>query len=115
MMPSGASSHLTWADLLAAATTPGQVIRIVRDFMATWTPQELAALPQDCQPPERFGLPEDIVLYTFMLVDHETKVLERDAGVARMSAFFSEATRRVTQLMGGLGQRPAANASRVSD
>ena len=115
MMTRGISSHLTWADLLAAATTPGQVIAVVRDFMATWTPQELAALPADCQPPNKFGLPEDIVLYTLMLVDHEMKERERDAGVLRMSAFFSEATRRVTQLMGALPQRSAANASRVSD
>jgi hypothetical protein len=115
MMTRGVSTYLTWADLLAGATTPGEVISVVRDFMATWTPQELASLPADCQPPSKFGLPEDIVLYTFMLVDHEMKERERDAGVLRMSAFFSEATRRITQLMSGLPQRPAANASRVSD
>ena len=115
MMTRGVFSHLTWADLLAAAATPGEVIGVVRDFMATWTPQELNALPADCQPPARFSLPEDIVLYAFMLVDHEMKESERDAGVLRMSAFFSEATRRVTHLMGALPQRSAANASRVAD
>ena len=115
VMTRGVSSHLTWADLLASAATPGEVIAVVRDFMATWTPQELNSLPLDCHPPKRFGLPEDIVLYAFMLVDHEMKERERDTGVLRMSAFFSEATRRVTLLMGGLPQRSPANASRVAD
>ena len=113
MMTRGASSHVTWADLLAEATTPGQVIGVVRDFMATWTPPELSALPPSCQPP-KFGTAEDVVLYTFALVEHEMRQGQPDPGVFRMSSFFSQATRRVTQLMGEL-QQQSANASRVED
>ena len=107
MMTRGVSSHLTWADLLAAATTPGEVIRVVRDFMATWTPQELAALPADCQPPNKFGLPEDIVLYTFMLVDHEMKESERWG-----SAPISWVTRRVASEKNADMRKTPASRSR---
>ena len=33
-----------WFDLLAAAVTPDDVVRVARDFVATWTPQEIAGL-----------------------------------------------------------------------
>ena len=105
---------LTWPDLLAAAATPGAVIGVVRDYVATWTPEELAALPATCFPP-KFYVPEDVVLYTFALVEYEMGTSSPDAGVFRMSGFFSEATRRITQLMGTVPEQVPANATKAAD
>ena len=98
----------TWPDVLAAATTPDELVGVVRDYLASWTPQEVNALPPSCRPPGKFASPEDIVLYTFALVDSQMHARIDDAGVYRMANFFSEATRRATQLM-GQGELHAAN------
>ena len=100
---------MTWTDLLAMATSVDEVSRIVRDFLATWTPQELNALPRDCTPPHRFADPEEIVLYTFTLVEHQCHTNEDEPGLYRMAAFFSEATRHVTRLMSETPAEQAAN------
>ena len=101
---------MTWTDLLAMAITVDEVIHVARDFLATWTPQEMNSLPRECAPPARFIDPEDIVLYTFTLIEHQCHTDEEDAGIYRMAAFFSEATRHVTRLMSEVPVGHAANA-----
>ena len=105
---------LTWPDLLALSSTPEELLGVVRDFIATWSPQEINALPASCKPPGKFSLPEDVVLYAFALVDQQVHARSDDPGVYRMANFFSEATRRVTQLMGHVKDE-AANASALKD
>jgi hypothetical protein len=109
MMSPVQTTSLTWPDLLALATTPEEVIGVARDFLATWSPQELNRLPASCKPPDKFADPEEIVLYAFALVDQQVHSGTDHPGVFRMASFFSEATRRVTQLMGHI-EEPAANA-----
>jgi len=100
MTRSPPSESFTWPDVLAAAVTPEELVGVVRDYLASWTPHEINALPADCRPPAKISFPEDIVLYTFALVDSQMHSRTDDAGVYRMANFFSEATRRVTHLMG---------------
>jgi len=109
MMSPVHTPSLTWPDLLALANTPEEVIGVARDFLASWTPQELARLPAGCKPPDKFAEPEEIVLYAFALVDQQVRAGVDHPGVFRMASFFSEATRRVTQLMGHVEEQ-AANA-----
>ena len=49
-----AQEPLTWADLLDEVTAPQDVLRVAKDFLATWDPYELAALPPECKPPAYF-------------------------------------------------------------
>ena len=100
---------MTWPDLLERASDPDEVLKVVRDFLATWDPYELAALPGPCKPPLRFEQAEDVVGYAFNLVQHQCGPGADDAGVARMAAFFAVAARRVAVLMGDVPQRPADN------
>jgi hypothetical protein len=37
--------------LLDRAATPTEVVSIVRDYFALWSPEEIAALPDTCRPP----------------------------------------------------------------
>ena len=105
------TNSLTWADLLALSNTTEELLGVVRDFLASWSPQEINALPPSCRPPGKFTLAEDVVLYTFALVDQQMHSRIDDPGVYRMVNFFSEATRRVTQLMGQVEEEAeAANA-----
>lgn len=101
------SESFTWPEVLAAAATPDELVGVVRDFLASWTPQEIDALPPSCRPPGKFSNPEDIVLYTFALVDSQMHSRIDDAGVNRMANFFSEATRRATHLLSQAEARAA--------
>ena len=107
------SQPLTWRDHLVLAATPERVLAVAQDFLATWSPEELASLPAACRPPARFAVPEDVVLYTFTLVDYRLKQDSEHPGVFRMANFFSEATARVTFLMGQVKLRQAANSAQL--
>jgi hypothetical protein len=36
---------------LDTAATPHEIVSIVRDYFAQWTPEEIALLPEACRPP----------------------------------------------------------------
>ena len=47
---SGRLRMVSWFALLDSAKSPGEVLGVARDFMATWTPEELGRLPESCRP-----------------------------------------------------------------
>jgi len=100
---------VTWAELLATALTPEEVLDITRDFIASWTPYELAALPSPCQPPEGFRAPEEIVLYAFTLVQYHCGPGASDEGVFRMATYFSHAAQQVAVVMSNTPRPVAGN------
>ena len=99
----------TWPELLKAARTPREVLVIVRDFVASWTPQEVDSLPHGCGLPLRFQEPEDVILYTFALSQARLAGKENDA-LSRMWGFFMEASQRAGALMDREKAREAANS-----
>jgi len=100
---------VAWFDLLAAAATPAEVVRVARDFLATWTPHEIAALPRPCRPPPQIKFPEEIVDYAFALVKAHCDTEVEDDGVVRMATFFSEASWRVAAAMSSAAPEQAEN------
>jgi hypothetical protein len=102
----------TWPELLKAARTAREVVDIARNFVASWTPQEVKALPQGCDLPLRFQEPEDVILYTFALSQARLAGKENDA-LSRMWSFFMEASQRAGALMDREKARVAANSVAV--
>ena len=100
---------VAWFDLLAAATTPAEVVRVARDYLATWTPDEIAALPRSCQPPGHLKFPEEIVDYAFGLVKTHCDGVDDHPGVMRMATFFAEASWRVAAAMSAVEAAEARN------
>ena len=100
---------VTWTELLATALTPEEVVDITRDFIASWTPYEIAALPAPCKPPEGFRAPEDIVLYAFTLVEYHLGAGASDEGVSRMARYFSHAAQQVALVMSSAPPPQAGN------
>jgi hypothetical protein len=96
---SAAPRSLTWSDLLALAEAPEGVVAIARDFLATWDPWEIEALPAECKPPRYFSAPEDIVGYAFTLARSDRAPGADDRGVQRMTHFFADAAQRIALLM----------------
>src|SRR5947207_490175 len=50
---------LSWFQQMDKARDAGEVVDIARDYLATWTPGELARLPRGCRP-GRMRAPSDI-------------------------------------------------------
>src|SRR5690349_3807175 len=94
-------THL-WFDLLAAAGTPEEVVRVARDFLATWTPEEIARLPADCRPPRTLRFAEEVVDYAFSLVKAHVDDASQNEVITRMANFFAEASWRVAAAMSAL-------------
>jgi hypothetical protein len=107
---SASRQTVTWAELLATALTPEEVLDITRDFIASWTPYEIAALPGPCKPPaDGFRAPEDIVLYAYTLVSYHCGAGATDEGVSRMAKYFSHAAQQVALVMSNAPQPQAGN------
>ena len=100
MAPHTVPRSSPWFDLLAAATTPEEVLNVARDYLATWTPEEIASLPRACRPPRRIKFPEEIVDYAFVLVKAHLEAGPDSGAVTRMATFFAEASWRVAAAMG---------------
>jgi hypothetical protein len=103
-----ASNRPGWFDQLAATSTPEDVARVARDFVATWTPQELAQLPRSCRPGS-LKFPEEVVDYAFTLVRTHVDGQSENAAISRMATFFAEASWRVAAAMSAREAEEAHN------
>lgn len=99
----------TWPELLQEARTPREVLAIVRDFVATWTPQEIDALPARARLPLRFTEPEDVVNYAFELSQARLAGAEQEP-LGRMWRFFMDASLAVGTALSRGKETDAANA-----
>jgi hypothetical protein len=103
-----------WKALLDDASTEMEVVRVTKDYLATWTPQEIYGLPEDCRPgPIKDGT--DVSYWAFELTrihcagasDPEIAEL-----VVKMMTFFSHASARLSQVLAApksgdaIGTRP---------
>jgi hypothetical protein len=100
----------TWPELLQAAATPEEILGLVRDFLATWTPEEFKALPPECRPLSRFAEPAQVVLFAFALAQARCLGTERTPELIRMDSFFAEAAKCIAMAMGRPAPIPIANA-----
>lgn len=51
---------LSWYQQLDKAVDAAEVVAIARDYLATWSPEEIGRLPQECRP-GRIRSPSDLV------------------------------------------------------
>jgi hypothetical protein len=95
----------TWFSQLERSKSIPEVISVVRDFMATFTPSELALIPEKCRPP-RLRDEEDVETLHSLLVE-EYRVsratgAELDA-LQRLTSFIVRTSIRLSEL----GPRPS--------
>lgn len=98
----------SWSDQLASTTTAEDVARVAQDFIATWTPEELATLPSALQPP-KMKFPEQVVDYAFTLVRAHVDGQSANDALTRMATFFAEASWRVAAAMSAREAEEAHN------
>jgi hypothetical protein len=96
-----------WRSRIGEACSEAEVMRVVRDYLATWHPLERARLPAACNPPPMFdadGL--NSYLVDLMRFDPASRPASADA-LRDLVAFFSAASQRLAVLMAVRGDAPA--------
>jgi hypothetical protein len=93
------SITFSWQDRLEEASSEAEVVAVARDFIATFTPAEMALLPPECRPGKFFEA-NDLTSYAFALLRHDCSD-EREVAelVHKLAHFFSNASTRLSQIM----------------
>ena len=89
----------SWQDSVRAAETEVDVLDIAKDFVAQFSPYEIAQLPFACRP-GKFLDAADVTEYAFDLARHRCE--EGGAGaetIHRLSAFFTDANQRLAEIL----------------
>lgn len=103
-------SILAWHSGLDEAHTIEAVVAVVRDYLAQWSPVDLARLPARCRP-GRIVDGADITEHAFTLVCEQCASQGRsDARLSQMAAFFASASRRVARLAAPRGHAGGATS-----
>lgn len=95
-----ARATVDWQGMLRTSETEEDIAGVTRDYLATWSPEEFAALPSECRP-GRFRDGEDVSQWAFTLATtHCAGTLEPQAEklLAKMVAFATAATTRLAEV-----------------
>ena len=103
-----------WKALLDDAETERDLVVLARDYLAMWTPQEIAELPVDCRPgPVRDG--EDITYWAFEFTRRQIAATEDDPALAarllKLRTFFSHAAERLSFVTAAAARATADRAT----
>ena len=84
---------------LRSAPSEEEVVRLVREFIAEWRPEDLARVPDACRPAKiRDG--EDIADCAFSLTRSRMDEAESNPLLAEMESFMAQACVRISELEG---------------
>src|SRR5688572_11513145 len=89
-----------WRNLMREALQEQEVVGLVRDHLARWTPEEIARLPEECRPP-RIRDAEDVSRWAFDLAStHCAQVSGTDVEplLEQMLEFVTQAAVRISEL-----------------
>ena len=89
---------LTWQERLDCATTEHEVLDVVRDYVATVSPEEFASLPPALRPGKIVDA-NDVTTYAFDLVREECHDEGMQHIVQRMGHILSRASIRLSEIM----------------
>jgi hypothetical protein len=96
---------VSWSDRLDAARNENELLEVARDFLATFSPYDLARLPESMRP-GRLVDANDVSELAFILLSrgaHDVKGSPR--GLHRLRRFFTHASVRVSELMAAPSRR----------
>ena len=95
---------VSWPQRLKGARTEAEVVAIARDFLATFSPYDLARLPEVLRP-GRIVDGNDVNEIAFTLVRHDHDDSHGTARcIHRLTNFFTNASVRLTEISSGAGR-----------
>lgn len=86
-----------WQKIIASAARKSDVVAAARDFLSTWTPEQIAALPAECRPGE-MNEPHDVADYAFTLVSKQCADEDQPPALNAMASFFAAASIRLSEI-----------------
>ena len=86
-----------WQRRLNDAATKEEVVAVANDFLAQWTPEDMALIPDDCQPHPMEDT-DQINSYALKLARRDTIAPGHVSALHRMATFFTKAALRVFQI-----------------
>ena len=101
---------VSWPQRLKSARSEAEVVDIARDFLATFSPYDLARLPEALRP-GRLVDGNDVSEFAFTLVRHDHDDSHGTARcIYRLTNFFTNASVRLTELMFRPAPKPSSTA-----
>jgi hypothetical protein len=104
---------VTWETQLQRAYTAEDVLAIVKDFLATWSPSEVGAMPEHLRP-GRLRDSDDVALYAFRLMSLPRSGVNSHI-LHRMTTFFTAASHRLSQILAIAAEEAHARARERED
>ena len=89
---------VTWPQRIDAARSESDVVEAVREYVATVTPHEFAALPEGLRP-HKIVDADDVTALAFELVCHTSGDAEPAVLLHKLAAIFSHASIRLSEVM----------------
>ena len=94
-----ALSHLGWHGRLSEAGCVEDVVAIARDYLALWSPEEIAQIPDELRPGKLVDA-DDVSGYALALVQAQMgRGTPGEAVVHKIGNFFGSASLRLSQLL----------------
>jgi hypothetical protein len=106
----------TWHRQIDDAASVAEVVSIARDFLATWTPPELARLPEECRPGKIRDESDIAELHARLAEEYRTTRASGDelTTLQVITSFMVRTSVRIAEL-GGDTSVPPTTASKGSD
>jgi hypothetical protein len=102
-----------WQDGMASLSSAKALTAWVNDYLASWSPYEIAGLPEECRP--RRLIDADDIEHWYLLLSESFcagAALGPNAELyLRMLAFFADATQRLSELRMARAAKLAAEGS----
>jgi hypothetical protein len=89
-----------WRNFIRDSSQEDEVVTLVRDHMARWSPEEIVRLPEECRP-GRIRDAEDITRWAFVLASThcaQCVAAEDEPLLERMLEFVTHAAIRLSEL-----------------
>ncbi|HET9581153.1 MAG TPA: hypothetical protein VFP44_25230 [Usitatibacter sp.] len=89
-----------WRGYLSAAGSEAEIVKLTRDYVATWLPEDVTRLPDACRP-GRIHDGDDISQWAYELASAHCSLRfgeDQDRLLMRMLAFISEAAMRLAEV-----------------
>ena len=86
-----------WNLRLRGAHSNREVIALARDFIAQWTPTEIADLPESCRPGHLTSA-DDLAYYAYELATEERRSAAYIPRLTTLASFFAAASLRLSEI-----------------
>lgn len=100
-------------EALRRADSESDVLVLMRDYVARWTPEELAALPPESRP-SHLRDAEDVADTAMSLTRARISSFEPEPALSEMETFFAQGCVRLSQLEAAASRRRSSDRDFVS-